>query len=194
VQHSIEQRLGLTALLAGLLVAGAGRATQAGRVCFEAESAIAVTAPMRIVGAPGTAVSADLAKVLEGASGGQAIEVPEGAGKPPEVGGDASFTFAVQKGGTYTLWCRVWWMDGCGNSFTLSIDDGPAFAFGGDGVYKKWHWVKGPAKPVIQLTPGTHTLKVANREDGVMLDQVLLVQERRYVPVDIETVTPVAAP
>lgn len=176
------------------LVLGLGLATAAqagGRICFEAESAAPVTAPMRVTGGDQPLpADAKEAAVWAAASGKAFLEVPEGVGKPPEVGGEATCTFAVKEGGVYYLWCRVWWLDGCGNSVTLHVDGGQGIAFGQDGTYKTWHWVKAPSKPVLDLAPGRHTLKLANREDGVRIDQVLLVQEKRYVPVDVEAVTP----
>jgi hypothetical protein len=170
--------------LAGWVAASAGAAEL---ICFEAESADALTAPMRRVD---TAQPPPEAKVIAGAAGGQYIEIPEGAGKPPEVGGDATFTFDVAKAGQYVLWCRVWWLDGCGNSFGMSIDDAKEFTFGQDGTHGKWHWVQAPkGLSQLELKPGRHQLKVTNREDGVILDQILFVNHKRYVPVGIETVT-----
>jgi len=127
---------------------------------------------------------------VEGASGAY-LEIPEGAGNPPKVeAGKAVFTVDVPKDGAFTLWCRVWWEAECGNSFTVKIDDQPAFLFGEDATYKTWHWVKSPvarSTAPIKLTKGSHTLTFHNREDGVRLDQVLLSADKRFVPVEIET-------
>ncbi|HON46196.1 MAG: hypothetical protein KBI41_08615 [Kiritimatiellae bacterium] len=149
------------------------------KICFEAESATAVEAPMVVV-----------SNGVEGASGAY-LEIPEGAGNPPKVeAGKAVFTVDVPEDGAFTLWCRVWWEDECGNSFTVKIDDQPAFLFGEDATYKTWHWVKYPVArttPPIKLAKGSHTLTFHNREDGVRLDQVLLSADKRFVPVEIET-------
>jgi hypothetical protein len=158
-------------------------------VCLEAESATKLTPPMRLVEIAKPPADAKTSPVA-GASGGKYLEVPEGAGKPPAVGGDATFTFETAEAGTYFLWCRVWWPDGCGNSFSISIDGAPEFTFGEDATYKSWHWVKAPPKlKQLELAKGIHAMRIANREDGAILDQILLVKEKRYVPVDIETVT-----
>jgi len=146
------------------------------KICFEAESATAVEAPMVVV-----------SNGVEGASGAY-LEIPEGAGNPPKVeAGKAVFTVDVPEDGAFTLWCRVWWEDECGNSFTVKIDDQPAFLFGEDATYKTWHWVRSPPRLVpLQLAAGPATLTLHNREDGVRIDQILLTTDRRRVPVGIE--------
>ena len=87
-------------------------------VCFEAEGAGRVSAPMQ--------VGSDDAKATskwppaKGASGAKCLEVPEGQGKPPEVTtGEATCTFQIAQAGPYILWGRVWWLDECGNSLTM---------------------------------------------------------------------------
>ncbi len=148
------------------------------KICFEAETAELIEAPVVLV-----------TNGIEGASGAY-LEIPEGAGNPPKVeSGKAVFSFETAADGNFILWCRVWWEDECGNSFTVQIDNQPAFLFGEDATYKVWQWVKYPVarttKP-LRLSKGQHTLTVRNREDGVRLDQVLLSADRRFVPVDIE--------
>jgi len=149
------------------------------KICFEAETAEQLEAPMALV-----------TNGIEGASGTY-LEIPEGAGNPPKVtAGKAVFSFEVPEDGQFTLWCRVWWEGECSNSFTVTVDDQPGFLFGENATYKVWHWVKYPVSRTtapIRLTKGRHTLTFHNREDGVRLDQVLLSADRRFVPVDIET-------
>jgi hypothetical protein len=167
-----------------------GLAAMAGAapVCFEAEDAQDIAAPIKLVT---KAASEEDAACVKGASGGAFLEIPEGAGKPPEVaGGKAVFTFDVPKDGSYYLWARVWWNDGCGNSIAMSIDGAKPFTFGQDATYKCWHWVKSPPRlSQLKLKAGTHTLTLTNREDGLRIDQILLESNRRFVPIDIETVT-----
>lgn len=172
---------GLAALLGGPL-ARAGDI-----VCFEAETAAAVTRPVTVVTAP--AAPAD-EPVRKEASGQAYIEIAEGAGKPPEVGGDAVWRFSAGEG-EYIFWARVWWLDSCGNSLRIIIDGGRPFLFGQDGTYKSWHWVKGMK---VKLTAGTHELKIENREDGVKVDQILLAPDADYVPTGIEDTTPPPTP
>ncbi len=131
-------------------------------------------------------------KYVPGAANAAYLEIPQGKGNPPEnPQGRAVLTVDAPTDGDYTLWCRVWWEDECGNSFTVRINDSPPFLFGENATYKTWHWMRYPvartAKP-ITLKAGTNTLTVLNREDGVRLDQIVLSADRRFVPVDQETV------
>lgn len=170
-----------------LLLTCMGRAGDT--VCFEAESMEGLTEPMEIVDATNTP-SEGAVKVVKGASGDKYLQIAIGKGKAPKVAGQASFAFDLEKEGTYTLWCRVSWDGECSNSFTMTLDDGLPFIFGEDATYNTWHWVKAPPRlKQLTLSKGKHKLTVKNREDGVRLDQVLLVLDKGYVPVDIEPVT-----
>mgnify|MGYP001472022611 CR=1 FL=1 len=167
--------------LSALCVWGIATAQAAGhRLCLEAESGERLEAPAVVV-----------SNGVEGASGAY-VEIPEGAGNPPKVqAGKVSFSFNTPADASYTLWARVWWEGECSNSFTVGIDDQPAFLFGENATYKAWHWVKYPVSRTaapIKLAKGRHTLTFHNREDGVRLDQVLLSADKRFVPVDIEPV------
>jgi hypothetical protein len=153
-------------------------------VLLEAENASEVNAPMKLVKAGDSAAGQ---KMIEGASGDAYLTVPQGAGKPPEVQGDCTLKFKVDKSARYYLWARVWWLDGCGNSVGVSIDGAKEFTLGQDATYKKWHWVPVKARlSQLQLSAGEHSLKISNREDGVAIDQILLTRNKRYVPVGIE--------
>ena len=177
----------VTSGVAVLLCAGVGQAGDS--VCFEAESMDGITEPMEIVDAT-NAPSGGTVKVVKGASGDKYLQIAIGKGKAPKAAGQASFTLEVEKEGSYTLWCRVSWDGECSNSFTMTLNDGLPFIFGEDATYNAWHWVKAPPRlKQLNLSKGKHKLTVKNREDGVRLDQVLLVLDKGYVPVDIEPVT-----
>lgn len=168
-----------TALFLAVCALGVNGARAAGvKICFEAESAERIEAPMALV-TNGIAGAADVY-----------LEIPEGAGNPPKVtAGKAVYAVEVPEEGAFTLWCRVWWEGECSNSFTVNVDDQPAFLFGEDATYKAWHWVKYPVSRTaapIRLAKGRRTLTFKNREDGVHLDQVILSADKRFVPVDIE--------
>jgi hypothetical protein len=158
------------------------------RVCLEAESSSPITAPMRAVNALD---ATNVSTAVAGASGDRYIEIPKGAGNPPRINeGEARLAFDIDEPGDYTLWCRVYWLSECNSSFTMAVDDALPFTFGKDATYNVWHWVKAPPRlKQMTLTKGTHTLTIKNRQDGVKLDQVLLVNDRRYVPVGAEEVT-----
>jgi hypothetical protein len=163
-------------------------------VCLDAVSASFLEAPMEIASA--TNAPLDLRdKIAKGASGGRYLEIAQGKGNPPDVAtGKAVFTIDIPEDGDYILWCRTWWSDECGNSFFINLDEAKPFTLGEDSTFKTWHWVKAPARlKQLTLTKGPHTLTVRNREDGVKLNQVLLTNDKQFVPVDVETVTVKAA-
>lgn len=163
----------------------AGATWAGGRVCLEAETATAVVAPMRVAEAGMT--NADF---VPGASGGKYLEIPKDAGHPPAVtNGEARLAFAIDESGDYTLWGRGYWLSACNSSFTMQVDDGLPFTFGKDATFNAWHWVKQPPRLKMTLTKGPHALMLRNRQDGVKLDQVLFVLDKRYVPVGVEDVT-----
>lgn len=159
-------------------------------ICFEAESSADVSAPVKAA-RPGTRSPATDAQALRAASGRGYLEIPEGSGNPPEIkAGSARFAFDIREAGKYYLWCRVWWDNECGNSLRIGIDEARSFTFGQDATYKRWHWVKAPPRlKQLNLSRGGHALTVLNREDGIKLDQLLLVNSRHYVPVGIEEST-----
>ncbi len=155
-----------------------GAQARGARICIEAEDAESIEEPMCLV-------SNGIGRVS-----GAAISIPEKAGNPPErCEGAASYTLEIPERGSYTLWCRVWWNGECSNSFTVRIDDKPPILFGENATYKSWHWVKYPiarTSPRIDLDAGKISFRIENREDGIMVDQIILSADRRFVPVDIE--------
>lgn len=159
----------------------------AGPLCFEAEHALTVTPPM-VAGSATNRALQGTPLDPKGASESAFLEVTQGSGNPPKVtGGEATYEFTLKESGTYFLWCRVWWLDECGNSLTMTLNDGRPFTFGNDAVYKSWHWVKAPRRvPDLRMEAGTQKLMIQNREDGVRIDQVLITKDRRFVPVGVE--------
>lgn len=171
-------------LICGLLLGGYSATFAGMNVLIEAESADDIGEPMRQVKA---AEQPEGAEVLKDAAEDAYLEIPQGAGKPPEVTGHAVFKFSVDKSDRYYLWVRAWWLDGCGNSVGVSLDGRKEFTLGQDGTYKKWHWVTVKGRlGQLELNKGEHTLKLTNREDGIAIDQILLTRNKRYVPVGRE--------
>lgn len=172
-------------LMAAMLILGFHTAQAGGRVCMEAESSATLVEPMRIVD---TATLQATGGKGAGASGGKYLDIPEGACKAPAaVRGEATYTFEITEPGDYTLWCRVYWLSACNSSFTMSIDDALPFTFGKDATFDAWHWVKAPPRlKQMTLSAGRHVLAVKARQDGVKLDQILFVLDKRYVPVGVE--------
>ncbi len=168
-----------------LVVAVSGLCHASGRILVEAEAAAEVEAPAVIVR---TAAPPEGIETVEGASGEAYLAIPQGVGNPPEVNaGKAVYPIKVPVDGTYTLWLRAWWDDSCGNSVSIQVNDSPLFPIE-DTTYKTWHWVRSPPRlPQLKLKAGDAVLVIHNREDGIRIDQILLINNRRYIPVDIES-------
>lgn len=146
-------------------------------VCFEAEDAKELKAPVKVVEAKAKEESAKI-------SGDRYIEIEQGAGEGSTVGGHAKYKINLKEDGTYYFWARCWWLDSCGNSFGIKIGDNPEFIMGNDGTYKSWHWIN--SKVRLKLDKGVYDLEVVNREDGIKIDQILITSDRKLVPVEIE--------
>ena len=168
-------------------------------VCFEAESATTLVALMQI-GNAATASTNKTWSAVTGASGDSYIEIPQASvtknvGKPTDthktpLPGSATFEFRVSAGGMHQLWCRVWWLDACGNSANISLDGARPFSFGQDRTFKAWHWVRAPKRlKQLDLSEGKHSMVISAREDGIRIDQILLTDDEDFVPVGIEDVT-----
>lgn len=119
------------------------------------------------------------------------LVIPDGTGVPPagknpalEHGG-AVFHFEVKQETTAYLWFNVMWDGSCGNTLDVKVDDDKmSYTVGNDGTYNAWHWQKSPKS--YKLTPGRHKITVLNREDGIKLAQVLLLQDKEYIPEGVE--------
>jgi len=139
-----------------------------------------------------TSISPSMIKTISTqASNGAYVEIP--LRRPhattetgPSDTGNCIYKINITQAGNYYFWARTNWYDSCGNSFFVILDNKPAVVIGEDGTYSVWHWVKGP---IFNLTTGTHTLRIQNREDGAKLDQFMLIDIARYVPVRVEQKT-----
>lgn len=149
---------------------------QNAKICFEAESAKAVQSPLKLA-KPGK---------NKAYSGSGYLDIPWDKNKSKGVG-SASYTINVKTPGTYYLWARTFWANGCGNSIAISVNGGSPITLGEDGTYDKWHWVGGIAR--VNLKAGANTFKIHNRETGVRVDQVFLSQDRLYTPTGIRKAT-----
>lgn len=145
------------------------------KVCFEAEKAATIESPLKKVTGQGTVVS-----------GGGYIEIPWDQNKTKGIG-QATYKFNVKTAGTYYVWARTFWANGCGNSVEVSVNNGDGKILGEDGTYDSWHWVGGRAR--VALKAGVNTLKLKNRETGVRVDQFFFCQDGDYTPTGIRKIT-----
>ncbi|MCZ7648198.1 MAG: hypothetical protein M5U26_23555 [Planctomycetota bacterium] len=135
-------------------------------LAWEAEAALNAQAPFR-------------ASPLTAVSGSGVLEIEMGAGEPSKTApAQAQYEIDLPAAGTYRLWVRAWWSDGCANSVGASFGDGPSQTVGNDGTYHAWHWVPGPAEP---LPAGRQRISLWHREEGIRIDQLALGGEA-YVP------------
>lgn len=111
-------------------------------------------------GKPGKSTGKGWIEIKDKANG----DAPEG-----EHPGKAIFKVNVPEAGQYTFWARTLWPNGCGNSFWARLADRPNQLIGEDGTYDVWKWRKAATK--LTLAKGVNTIIVANREDGVMMDE-----------------------
>jgi hypothetical protein len=127
-------------------------------------------------------------------SGGKYLSCPpvcKAEDARPEKG-TATYTFQVPRGGTYYLWVRCMWRDGCADSLWVQVDGKPergsperGYALVGDGTFNIWRW-RSARGLRSRLESGTHKLTLSLREHTVRVDQFLLVDDRDWVPVTKE--------
>jgi hypothetical protein len=149
-------------------------------IWLEAESAASVTPPMKIYNDPL-------------ASAGRYIGTDDGIGSEndnPPADGIATYSFTVD-GGVYKIVFRA--QPDAGNSFWVRIPGATAYDPGthGSGWIRfndieagaEWHWDEvhssdhGNAVVKITLPAGQHTLEIARREDGGLLDAILITDD-----------------
>jgi hypothetical protein len=123
-----------------------------------------------------------------GASSGQYIWVPEGSGSNsnPGYGGYAEYSFDVPVAGQYVLWGRVLSNSGSNDSFFVSLDNS-GYLIWDTLISGSWVWDRAINRDVadpayFNLTAGTHTLRIEQREDGAKVDRLLLTNDLSYVP------------
>ncbi|MEK7153585.1 MAG: Ig-like domain-containing protein, partial [Patescibacteria group bacterium] len=102
--------------------------------------------------------------------------------------GTATTTASINSSGTYRIWSRIMAPDTSSNSYLLEVDGSTCYVVG-DGALgpNAWTWVdyqngSSNSKIEINLTAGSHTLKLIGREAGVKLDRLLLVSDLACVP------------
>ncbi|MFN0243056.1 MAG: cytochrome c peroxidase [Planctomycetota bacterium] len=144
---------------------------------FEAESGV-VSSPMVVLNSPQ-------------ASGGKYIVTPNGAGNQLSSGGFGGlvkYTFDVPRDGEYVIWGLASARSTADDSFWVKLDGGAITNWTvarQTGVLRLWDTVNDSAAqdPIrYQLTAGTHILRIKHREDGAMLDRLLVTNDLGFTP------------
>ena len=176
IMKTLKLKLAALALtgLSGVLLPVAAQAANE-KVCFEAEGASSVVKPVKIA-KPGS---------NKKYSGKGYVDIPWDKNKSKGIG-SATIYFNVQKAGTYYLWARTFWANGCGNSIGGKVNGGGTITLGEDGTYDKWHWVGGKTR--VKLKAGRNKFVITNRETGVRADQIFLCTDKNYTPTGIRKI------
>ncbi len=152
-------------------------------IWIEAEAATTITAPLRVF------------STIPGASGNQYIEVELGnnsTSAPPTAGGVASYVITVQ-GGTYKINCRVIAPTTNDDSCWVRIQGATTQTTNHASGWVRWNDMAGGsdwqwdvvhssdggnAEVEWTMAAGTYTLEIAYREDGALIDAILITKIR----------------
>jgi hypothetical protein len=107
----------------------------------------------------------------------------------PTPNGSLTQSFSVPATATYTVWSRIMAPDSTANSYYLEVDDTTCGIVVGDSAItaNNWAWVNYQggntnSKITMNLTAGTHTLRMVGRETGVKLDRVVFTADTACIP------------
>src|SRR5439155_481320 len=110
--------------------------------------------------------------------------------------GTATFTINIPVAGTYVVWFRVLSPDSGQDSFFVSVDGGTEFTYstvinGGYSNAWQWSFVNSDAinPAVFNFSAGQHSIQFRSREAYTALDQLVVTNDRSYVPDVIFTIT-----
>ncbi|MEU4215655.1 glycosyl hydrolase family 28 protein [Actinoplanes sp. NPDC026623] len=138
----------------------------------------------------GTIIAPMQVKNDSNASGGQYIAVTAGnnSNSAPPSNGSSVIPFTVTAAGTYKLWGRVIAPTNKDDSFWVRVDGGTWVDWNDITPGGSWHWANvtddasSDTPVVVNLAAGAHTISYAYREDGTLLDRVLITNDLNLVP------------
>jgi hypothetical protein len=103
--------------------------------------------------------------------------------------GAATFTVNIPAAGSYVVWSRFLSIDAGEDSFFVSVDGGAEISFSTviNGAYSSaWQWGFVNADLInpslFNLSAGQHSIQFRCRESNTGLDQLLITNDRSYVP------------
>jgi len=102
--------------------------------------------------------------------------------------GTATLTVSVPASGSYRVWSRVMAPDTTNNSYSLEVDGTNCYVVADNQLAANtWSWVdyqsgSTGSKINVNLSAGTHTLKLIGREANVAVDRVILASDTACVP------------
>jgi hypothetical protein len=177
------KRSGVVVVGSLAVVLGAGRVAHATDIFLEAEAAR--------LGIGGRITTPMLIKDDLQASHGSYIEVIPGNDSKdsmPSTEGVVSLSFnQPDASASFTIWARVIAANDGDDSFWVKMDNGSAIKWNGIPIGSSWHWVQvkadGSSTPShFTLGTGLHTLKIAYREDGTKLDELIITSNSSFDP------------
>lgn len=112
-----------------------------------------------------------------------------GCAVPSPNYGTATSTVTVSTAGTYTIWSRIIAPDATKNSYLLDIDGANCYTVGDASSIpaNTWTWVNyqsgnTASKITLNLSAGSHTIKMIGREASVKVDRLLAISDSNCVP------------
>jgi hypothetical protein len=123
---------------------------------------------------------------------GRYVWVPQGHSDvldPSQAAGYVEYRFTVPEAGDYVIWGRVKAGSKANKSFFVAVDEEPYIEWKTPVQTGATTWVWDPVSrqggedaAVFTLEAGTHTLIVKQREDGTMLNKLLITNDLQFVP------------
>jgi len=125
-----------------------------------------------------------------GGSGGKALEVADGAGfgDTSKVKPGLEYKVNFFRSGKHYVWVRGFGPDDKADSVHVGLNGKPVkSATGISGFYATWAWhrelYEQSTNACVDIpSPGVHTINVWMREDGFIVDKILLTVDSKYVP------------
>lgn len=118
------------------------------------------------------------------------VTTPAGGCAIPPNYGSVSSTLEIPADGVYQIWSRINASSSANNSYSLEVDGKSCFVVGDSSSIpvNEWTWVNyrdgDPAQAIkLNLTRGSHSIKLIGREAGVKVDRVMALADMNCTPV-----------